>query len=140
METLLAEYAPELGLEERRRLIAIAEGSIGTALNMAEEGGVAIAGLVDEVLAAPVAAGRAQNIAETVTRAVEGEDKFVLFMDLLRGGLAAATRRAARTGHHSLAVQVAVWQEIGRIEREVVSLNLDKRAAILVALSALHGS
>jgi DNA polymerase-3 subunit delta' len=140
METLLGDYAPELGGEERRRLIAIAEGSIGTALNMAAEGGVAIAGLVDEVLAAPVPAGRAQNIAETVTRAIEGEDKFVLFMDLLRGGLAAATRRAARAGQASLAAKVAVWQEIGRIEREAVSLNLDKRAAVIVALSALHGS
>jgi DNA polymerase-3 subunit delta' len=140
MEILLRDYAPELGLDERRRLIAIAEGSIGTALNMAEEGGVAIAGLVDEVLAAPVATGRAQTIAEAVTRAIEGADKFVLFMDMLRGGLAAATRRAARAGQASLAAKVAVWQEIGRIEREVVSLNLDKRAAILVALSALHGS
>jgi DNA polymerase-3 subunit delta' len=140
METLLRDYVPELGLDERRRLVAIAEGSIGTALNMAEEGGVAIAGLVDEVLAAPVPTARAQTIAETVTRAIEGADKFVLFMDLLRGGLAAATRRAARAGQASLAAKVAVWQEIGRIEREVVSLNLDKRAAILVALSALHGS
>jgi DNA polymerase-3 subunit delta' len=140
MEALLEAYAPELGGAEKRRLVGISEGSIGTALNMAEEGGVAIAALVDEVLAAPVPAGRAQNIAETVTRAVEGADKFVLFMDLLRGGLAAATRRAARAGKTSLAANVAVWQEIGRIEREVVGLNLDKRAAIIVAISALHGS
>jgi DNA polymerase-3 subunit delta' len=40
----------------------------------------------------------------------------------------------------SLAAQVSLWQEFGRMEREVQSLNLDKRAAIVVALSQLHGT
>jgi DNA polymerase-3 subunit delta' len=35
---------------------------------------------------------------------------------------------------------VALWQEFGKLEREVVGLNLDKRAAVIVALSQLHRS
>jgi DNA polymerase-3 subunit delta' len=35
---------------------------------------------------------------------------------------------------------VAVWQEFGKLEREVDILSLDKRAAIIVALNQLHGT
>jgi DNA polymerase-3 subunit delta' len=139
MGDLLTAYAPELSRPEQARLIGLAEGSIGNALTLAAEGGLALAGLVDEVLAAPVEPGRAQIIAETVTRQVEGADKFSTFMGLLRAGLAAGTRRAARAGVPNLSHRTVVWQEFGKIERDVVGLNLDKRAAIIVALSQLHG-
>jgi DNA polymerase-3 subunit delta' len=137
---LLADYAPELGVQERTRLAGLAEGSIGTALGLAAEGGVAVAGLVDEVLKAPVSPARAQTIADTVARAVEGVDKFATFMTLLRAGLAAHTRAAARSGQPAaqLAGHVALWQEFAKLESEVIGLNLDKRAAVIVALSQLH--
>ena len=45
-------YLPELAADERGRLVTLAEGSPGRALLLAEEEGLAIAGLVDEVLAA----------------------------------------------------------------------------------------
>ncbi len=139
---LLAAYAPELDGDARARLVGLAEGSIGTALTLAAEGGVALAGLVDEVLAAPVAPARAQSIADTVARASEGVDKFSTFFTLLRAGLAANTRAAARAGQPAarLAGDVTLWQDFGKLEREVVGLNLDKRAAIIVALSQLHRS
>ena len=139
---LLGDYAPELSADERTRLVGLAEGSIGTALTLAAEGGVALAGLVDEALAGPVSPARAQNIADTVARTVEGEDKFATFMTLLRAGLASHTRAAARSGQPAgrLAGEVALWQEFGRLEREAVGLNLDKRATVIVALSQLHRS
>jgi len=139
---LLADYAPELGASERARLAGLAEGSIGTALALAAEGGLSLAGLVEEALAAPVAPERAQSMAESIARQVEGADKFETFFALLRAGLAAQTRAAARAGDAParLAGRVALWQEFGRLEREVVGLNLDRRAAIVVALSQLHGA
>jgi DNA polymerase-3 subunit delta' len=81
-----------------------------------------------------LAPARAQAIADTLARS---EDGFSVFMDLLRAGLAKATRQAARGGAVSLAGQVSLWQELARMEREVINLNLDKRAAIIVALSQL---
>ncbi|HVE21143.1 MAG TPA: DNA polymerase III subunit delta' [Acidocella sp.] len=139
MAALLAAYAPDLGGEEHARLVRLAEGSIGTALSLAEDG-IAVAGLVDEVLAAPVSPARAQAIADNVARAVEGVDKFDTFMTLLRAGLAAHTRAAARAGQPAaqLAGRVALWQEFAKLEHEVLGLNLDKRAAVIVALSQLH--
>jgi DNA polymerase-3 subunit delta' len=140
MTELLDLYAPDLGPEQKTRLIELAEGSIGAALSIAAEGGIALAGLVDEALAAPLSPARAQSIAETVTRAVDGADKFEIFFSLLRRGVAAATRREARRGAAgSLAARVALWQELGRLEREALLLNLDKRATICVAFSQLHG-
>ena len=50
MERLLANYLPDLAADERGRLVTVAEGSPGRALLLAEEEGLAIAGLVDEVL------------------------------------------------------------------------------------------
>ncbi len=142
VEALLADYAPELGPRERAKLAGLAEGSIGAALNLAAEGGLSLAGMVDEALSAPVRPERAQNIADTVARQVEGADKFEIFFGLLRAGLAARTRAHARSGQPggNLAGQVALWQDLSKLEREVVGLNLDKRAAIIVALSQLHGS
>jgi len=140
MATLLACYAPELPPAGRARLLRLAEGSIGTALNLAAEGGVGLAELVDEVLDAPVNAVRAQAIAESVTRQVEGADKFEVFFSLLRAGLAARVRASARNGGVGLAAGAEIWQDFGKMQREVLGLNLDKRAAIIVAISQLHGS
>jgi DNA polymerase-3 subunit delta' len=140
LATLVAHYAPDLAASSLSRYIELAEGSIGAILAMASEDGVLIADLVDQALAAPVPPALAQKIAETVTRATDGIDRFEIFFALLRRALAAATRAAARAGKGSLAGRVAVWQELGKIEREVLLLNLDKRAAVIVALSQLHGT
>jgi DNA polymerase-3 subunit delta' len=137
VESLLGVYAPELGHAEQAKLARLSEGSIGTAMTLAAGDGVAIAGLVDEALAAasPLPPARAQAIADVLGRS---EDGFSVFMDLLRAGMAKATRQAARSGSGgSLAGQVSLWQEFARMEREVINLNLDKRAAIIVALSQL---
>ncbi|MDE2319477.1 MAG: DNA polymerase III subunit delta' [Rhodospirillales bacterium] len=145
MHALLADYAPEA---DAKRLTELAEGSIGNAINLAEGDGVAIAALVDEALNAPVKPARAQAIADNVARAVEGADKFELFFSLLRARLAARTRAQARAGgaqqSHAgaahLSHNVTLWQDFGKLEREVLGLNLDKRAAIVLALEQLHRS
>ena len=134
---LLAEHAPELSVEDGRRITGLAEGSIGRALTLAAEGGVAMAALVDEALAGPVKPARAQAMADAAARLEDGYD---VFMSLLRTGIAASARQKARAGAQKLAGQVALWQDFGRLERETVGLNLDKRAAIIVALSQLHGT
>jgi DNA polymerase-3 subunit delta' len=137
VETLLADYAPEVPAADRRKITRLAEGSIGTALTLAGESGIAIASLVDEALAGPIPAARAQTMADTAARLENG---FETFISLLRTGLAANTRQAARQpSAQNLAPQVTLWQEFGKLEREVDNLYLDKRAAIIVALSQLHG-
>ena len=101
MERLLSIYLPEQGADERSRLVTVAEGSPGRALLLAQEEGLAIAGLVDEVLAAlpelkPV---RAYAVADTLAR---GETAFGNFFDLLcvplmRGATCGTRSRGCRT-------------------------------------------
>lgn len=140
---LLASRLPARDPATILRLAALAEGSIGRALALAEENGVAIAALVDEVLGnGPVPPPRAAAIADAVARA---EDGFTNFMDLLRTGLAAAVRAEARAGARlpngrSLDEAASLWQELGRIAAETEGLNLDPRAAILTTLRLFQSS
>jgi DNA polymerase-3 subunit delta' len=137
VDSLLAAQVPELSPEDRSKITRLAEGSVGRALTLAAEDGVAMAALVDEALAAPVKPARAQAMADAAARLEDGYD---VFMSLLRTGIAASARRQARAGDQKLAGRVALWQDFGRLERETAGLNLDKRAAIIVALSQLHGT
>jgi DNA polymerase-3 subunit delta' len=141
VDGLLADYAPELAPDARAQLVGLAEGSIGLALSLAVEGGLAMAELVEEVLEHKPSPARVQAIADTVARSVEGADKYELFAGLLRRRLAQRTRAAARAGAApgALAREVALWQELGTLAAQTVGLNLDKRAALTVAIGKIHG-
>jgi DNA polymerase III subunit delta' len=149
MEQLLAGYRPDLAAEARGRLIAMAEGSPGRALLLAEDDGLAIAGLVDEVLAAlpGLKPARAYAVADSLAR---GDTAFSNFMDLLRAGIAAAVREVARgRGDHEQGRLVAlrpldawgdVWHALTRLQDETERFNLDKRQAIVAGLGMLSGN
>jgi len=149
MERLLAIYLPEQSADERGRLVTVAEGSPGRALLLAAEEGLAIAGLVDEVLAAlpGLKPTRAYAMADTLVR---GDTAFSNFFDLLRAGIAAAVRDVARgRGDEDQSRLVAlrpldawgdVWHALTRLQDETERFNLDKRQAIVAGLGMLSGS
>jgi DNA polymerase-3 subunit delta' len=149
MERLLASYLPDLATNERGRLVTVAEGSPGRALMLAEEEGLAIAGLVDGVLAElpGLKPARAYAVADTLAR---GETAFSNFMDLLRAGIAAAVRDVVRgRGDPEQARLVAlrpldawgdVWQGLTRLQDETERFALDKRQAIVAGLGMLSGT
>lgn len=149
MTTLLAEYLPEMPPDERGRLVTLAEGSPGRALLLVEEEGVAIAALVDKVLAdlpnlPPI---RAYEVADALGRS---ETAFSTFMDLLRSGLAAAVRDAARgradpeqarlAGLRPLDAWGEVWHGLTRLQDETERFALDRRAALVQGLGLLRGN
>jgi DNA polymerase-3 subunit delta' len=148
MEQLLSTYLPELSPDDRGRLVALADGSPGRALLLAQEEGLAIAGLVDEVLAAlpGLKPARAYAVADTLVR---GENAFTNFMDLLRSGIAAAVRDVVRgQGDEDQSRLVAlrpldawgdVWHALTRLQDETERFNLDKRHAIVAGLQMLSG-
>jgi DNA polymerase III subunit delta' len=149
MERLLAAYLPELAASERSRLVTVAEGSPGRALLLAEADGLAIAGLVNEVLAAlpGLKPARAYAVADTLAR---GETAFANFMDLLRAGIAAAVRDVVRgRGDEEQSRLVAlrpldawgdVWHALTRLQDETERFSLDKRQAIVAGLGMLSGN
>ncbi|MBW4035662.1 MAG: DNA polymerase III subunit delta' [Proteobacteria bacterium] len=138
IQTLLAAAQPDLTPDRATRLATLAEGSIGRAIALAASDGLALAGLVDEALTTAITPSRAAAIADAIARL---EDGFATFTDLLRTGLAAATRAQARAQPSpALDHQVSLWQEFGRIQAEVEGLNLDPRAAIITILHQLRPS
>jgi DNA polymerase-3 subunit delta' len=148
MAELLAGYLPDLSDDERLRLITLAEGSPGRALKLADEEGLKIAALVDEVLGAlpDLPATRAYALADTLLR---GESGFSTFMDMLRTGLAAAVREAVRGRADPEQVRIAalrspdawveVWQALSRLQDETERFALDKRQALVAGLGLLSG-
>jgi DNA polymerase-3 subunit delta' len=139
LDALLARALPDRPGEERARLAALADGSVGRALALAEQDGVAAAGLVARTLRAPLRLTRADAAAVADALGRENE-AFGAFMDLLRAALAAAVRAVARgdadaaqnasVQGRALAEWVAVWQALGTLQRETEGLHLDKREAL----------
>jgi DNA polymerase III subunit delta' len=149
MERLLADYLPDLPADQRGRLVTVAEGSPGRALLLAEDEGLAIAGLVDEVLAAlpGLKTTRAYAVADMLGR---GETGFSNFMDLLRAGIASAVRdvvrgRADEEQSRLVALRPLdawgdVWHALTRLQDETERFALDKRQAIVAGLGMLSGN
>jgi DNA polymerase-3 subunit delta' len=148
MARLLTDYLPDLSDEQRGRLLTLAEGSPGRALTLAEEEGLKIAALVDEVLAGlpnlpPI---RALEVSDALGRSETG---FSTFMDLLRAGIAAAVREAARgradPDQQRLAAQRPLdawgelWHALTALQDETERANLDKRQALIEGLGMLAG-
>jgi DNA polymerase-3 subunit delta' len=149
MEQLLASYLPELAANDRGRLVTVAEGSPGRALLLAEQEGLEIAGLVNEVLTA-LPALKLPRVYAVADRVMRGEAAFANFMDLLRAGIAAAVRDVVRgRGDEDQLRLVAlrpldawgdVWHALTRLQDETERFNLDKRQAIVAGLALLGGN
>ncbi len=144
---LLGHALPEkLSEAERLRLAGLSGGSIGRALLLAEQGGVATAELAARTLREPLrlTTPDALKVADAIDR---DDEAFSGFMDLLRAGLATAVRAAARgradaaqvqaLGLRSLADWVSVWQGLGTIQDETEGLHLDKREALVISFGLL---
>ena len=140
MEAALAYLVPDVADGDRADLVAVADGSPGRAVALADEGGVALAGLAREVLQArAVEVPRMHAIADAVTK---GDVGFGTFMGLLRAGVAEAVRGAARGGQGALmsrplAQWGEVWHGLGRLQDETERFNLDKRTAVIAGLELL---
>ena len=145
MAAALADILPEMPADERATLGAIAVGSPGRAVLLAEEKGLQLATLAAEVLDAvpDLPKLRAFTIAEQLGG--RAEDRFTPFMTLLRDALSAIVRRAAHGAPERLATLrplaawVEVWQSLGQIQTETERLNLDRRQALLSSIALLNG-
>ena len=148
MTRLLAEYLPERGPDERDRLVTLAEGSIGRALALADKDGLAVAALVDGLLAAlpNVPASRGHAVADALGRSETG---FQLFTEQLLTGIAALVRDTVR-GRADLEQQRLaallpleawgeVWQGLLRLQDETERFALDKRQALVSCVGMLTG-
>ena len=145
---LLATYLPDNSQDDRDRLLTLADGSIGRALAIADEDGIAVAALVDKLFAAlpDVPPSRGYDVADALGRSDTG---FQLFTDQLITGIAALVRDTVRGRADPEQQRLAallpleawgeVWQGLSRLQDETERFALDKRQALVACVGMLTG-
>ncbi|MFT8242683.1 DNA polymerase III subunit delta' [Roseomonas sp. BN140053] len=144
---LLARWLPEMQGQERETLSALAGGSPGRALRLAEGEALALHGEVQAFLnSLPRPEPRAMHALADKLAAKRDGTALVTFMALLRAAIAAAVRKAGRgeaapawIGTRPLADWAVLWDTLGRLVDETETLYLDRKQAVLVGLGALVG-
>ena len=148
MARLLELYLPERSQDDRDRLLTLGEGSIGRALALADDDGIAVAAMVDRLLAAlpDVPLSRGHEVADALGRSETG---FHLFTDQLIAGIGAVVRDTVR-GHADpeqqrlaallpLEAWGELWQGLLRLQDETERFALDKRQALVACVGMLTG-
>ena len=145
---LLAAYLPDRSADDRGRLTTLAEGSIGRALAMADGDGIAVAALVDGLMAAlpHIPISRGHYVADALGRSEAG---FGLFMDQLIAGIAALVRDDVRgradpeqrrlAALRPLEAWGELWQGLVKLKDETERSALDKRQALVACVGMLTG-
>ena len=146
---LLTRYRPDLSERDRAALVDIAEGSIGRALDLAEQKGVRlyreIVGLMSALPAIDVTA--LHGFAESIARR-GNEQAFRVVSDLLPATVAHAIAEAAMPGEgaglpallrrRGLDRWVEVWEKITHLFALADAINLDRKQVVLNAFFALE--
>jgi DNA polymerase-3 subunit delta' len=137
---------PGMPPADRASLAAIAEGSPGRALALAEEGGLKLAGMVREVLAAgpEISLIRAYEMSDSL----RDQAPFETFMGLLHRGIATAVsaylRGTADPAQHALVESrtpqdwAATAQRLAHLTYETERSNMDRRQALIAGLAMLR--
>ncbi len=152
---LLNRYRPDLDAGDTAALAVLADGSIGRALELADEGGVSLfRDLVALLSNAPKLS--ITGVHALADKALRG-DVFRTLSGLLSWWLARVAAHGARgnlsalseivPGEHSLAEKLIAaappaawaetWQEIGRISERSLALHLDRKRSLVLMLTAI---
>jgi DNA polymerase-3 subunit delta' len=145
MMRALSLYLPSMPEADCRALLAISEGSPGRALALAEEGGLKLAGMVNEVLQAgpSIALTRAYEMSDSLRE----QAPFETFMALLHRGIATAVgayvRGTADPTQRALietrdpARWADIAQRLAQLTVETEFSNMDRRQALISGLALL---
>lgn len=144
MGGLLSRFLPDRDEAARQELAALAAGSPGLAILLAEEQGTEIASLARSVLA-DAAGGRTRRF-EVADRLGRSEQAYATFMNLLRRELAEGVAAAARgqgapapwLGKRPLARWADLWQALTGLQEETERFHLDRQHAVLAGLALLE--
>lgn len=137
---LLARYCPDLDCKEAEAVAALAEGSIGRALELAVSGGVVLSDTLTAMLSrrSGIDVLALHGFAERLARP-DAEDSYRTVEELLRQHLARLAIAAARHGTRADAARWArVRTEIGDEFARADGLNLDKKQTIMSAFFAIE--
>jgi DNA polymerase-3 subunit delta' len=138
VDSELARRLPDVSSDERAALVKLACGSIGAALALASDDGIALAGeaerLIDRAGTPDFAA--TFSLAEKIARMDDGLDAFGAF---LLQALSDRVRLRARRGEGGLRRWVDLSEKLSASFARSDGLNLDPRQTILSASRAIGG-
>jgi DNA polymerase-3 subunit delta' len=136
VDTELTQRLPELSAKDRAALVKLAGGSIGAALSLASDNGVAIAAEAERVIDHAAAPDFAATLAlaEKIARMDDGVDAFGRY---LQQALSDRIRARARSGGAGLERWVELWEKLGSSFRRTDGLHLEPRQTIVSASRAL---
>ena len=156
--TLMGRYRPDLKAADVAALAVLADGSIGRAMELADEGGVALfRDLMDLLAEAPrLNIGRLHALSD---KALKG-DVFRTLTGLLSWWLARMAAEGAKGGLESLAEIVPgerelarkllgaaspaawadVWDKIGHLARRTDAVNLDRKRSLMLMLMSVESA
>lgn len=140
VRNLLARYCPDLDGKEAETVAALAEGSIGRALELVASGGFELSNTLVAMLTrrGGVDVLALHGFAERLARA-DAEDSYRAVEELLRQHLARLAIAAARAGTRGEAARWArVRAEIADEFARADGLNLDKKQTIMGAFFAIE--
>jgi len=148
MSLFLQQTHPEFTPEERTKLVAIADGSPGRAEALAEEGGLKLADMAGEVLAA--GAGISLIRAYQISDSLRDQAPFETFMSLLHRGVAGAVSAYLRGSADPMQTKLIeskgpyAWaetaQKLSQIAFETEKANMDRRQALIAGLELFRGA
>jgi DNA polymerase-3 subunit delta' len=139
LDALIARHLPELSPAERAALIGIGEGSIGRALSLAGEGGVALDREVSALLASlpRLDAERLHRFADSVGRP-GAEESWRTATGLLTWRLAKQIESGAKSRQPDLARSVAVWDKVRQLIAQSDGSPHARKQTVLGAFFALE--
>jgi DNA polymerase-3 subunit delta' len=138
LEEALAKALPDADARARAALAEVSEGSLGLALRLAGEGGMALAQDAENLLAArgPLDVPAALSLADRVARASDGIAHFGQF---LATAMSQRIRAAVAAGEtRPLEREVAIWEGIVASFERADGLHLEPRQTILSTANALN--
>ncbi|MCF8480116.1 MAG: DNA polymerase III subunit delta' [Rhodospirillum sp.] len=155
LEHLIARHLPELGPEDRRSLVALAEGSIGRAIDLAGQGGLDLCREVISMLGAlpRLDVTRLHALGDKVAR---DDQAFSALAELFPWWLARMTRSGALgqapaqviSGEAEVAARllgaapldrwIEVWEKVGSLFERARAVHLDRKQTVLSAFLAVE--
>jgi len=151
---LIGRYRPDLSATDRSALVELAEGSIGHAIELAEQNGLTLHRRLLEILGAlPEIKGVQLHEFADAVAGWGREDSFRVIAELMPATLARAIATAARPdgaregreaalarllARRGLDRWVEVWEKITELFAQADAVNLDRKQVVLNAFFALE--
>ena len=137
----LQQYYPQIRHEDLTQLVSLADGSLGRAINLVQDGGLDIYREVNSILdTLPLLdIPRLHQLGDKLNRA-KSDQVFQQTFDIINRWLSKLIKNMALNKESDLDSWIDLWENTGRLINQTKGLNLDPKQAILNTLLAIQDS